>query len=88
MMSLSVLNFICFNEVMNVGTLLQSNFLLNRHRVSDSSKTEETLVFFPLHERPLQEKRRSADAEVAGMAWYCNAIGARVGNLPIFSFQK
>ena len=39
-----------------------SNFLLNLQSVCDSSKTDDTFVFLPLQERPLQEKSRSADA--------------------------
>ena len=65
-----------------------SNFLLNLQSVCDSSKTDDTFVFFPLQERPLQEKSRSADADVAGMARYCNAIPDKLENLPDFSFQK
>ncbi len=67
----------------------ESNILLNRHRVSDPSKTKETFAFFPLQERPLREKRLSADAEVL-LAWSVTAmqLSARVGNLHNFSFQK
>ncbi|KAK4006169.1 hypothetical protein OUZ56_011324 [Daphnia magna] len=45
--------------------------------VCDSSKTDDTFVFLTLQESPLQEKSRSADADVAGMARYCNAIPDR-----------
>ena len=65
-----------------------SNFLLNLQSVCDSRKTYDMFVFLPLQERPLQEKRRSADADVSGMARYCNAIPDRLENLPDFSFQK
>jgi hypothetical protein len=57
-------------------------------KVFDSTKTGETFLFLPLQERPLHEKRRSAEAEVAGMARYCKAIGDNLGNLPDFSLQK
>jgi hypothetical protein len=36
----------------------------------------------------IHEKRPSAEAEVAGMARYCKAIGDNLGNLPDFSLQK
>jgi hypothetical protein len=45
-------------------------------------------VFLPLQESPLQKKSRSADADVVGMARYCNALPDRFKNLPDFSFQK
>jgi len=51
-------------------------------------KLMKRCVFLPLQESPLQEKSRSADADVAGMARYCNAIPDRLENLPNFSFQK
>ena len=47
-----------------------------------------THLFLPLQESPLQEKSRSVDADVVGMARYCNAIPDRLNKLPDFSFQR
>jgi hypothetical protein len=61
---------------------------LNLQSVCDSRKTDDTFLFLPLQESPLQEKSRSVDADVVGMARYCNAIPDRLEKLPDFSFQR